>query len=264
MKTVVTIAFLLASLTMTARQSGQNEVFEKLHYWHNIIVSLIGAVPYMNEHRLQTAETESTYIQQAWNDYVNMHADEITDDCTEITDLMAEFPAEMEKLSNAIEQQKEILKADEDIAAAVKAFENATSRHEAMLKRAKRYMQTEKTAPLLEQLKAEEQLAFTALTQKYTAAQKAVEANGTLKNKFAQIKNEYIKVSAISKQIQETEFKPWIERIRDYLVGLAALGIILLFFNMLTTKIKAAKDARESAAKYAELMRKANDDTPVI
>ena len=59
----------------------------------------------------------------------------------------------------------------------------------------------------------------------------------------------------ISKKIQETAYKPFIQRIKDYLIGFACVAILLLFVNMITTKLKALKVAREQAKKYKEMMQ---------
>ena len=61
------------------------------------------------------------------------------------------------------------------------------------------------------------------------------------------------------------QYKPLIARIKDYLLGLAAVAVLLLFVSMVKTKIKAAKDARENMKKYQETLKlNGQDEYPTI
>jgi hypothetical protein len=50
------------------------------------------------------------------------------------------------------------------------------------------------------------------------------------------------------------EYKPFIQRIKDYLLGLAAVAILMMFVNLLSQKLKQLKAAREQAKKMKESM----------
>jgi hypothetical protein len=49
-------------------------------------------------------------------------------------------------------------------------------------------------------------------------------------------------------------YKPFIQRIKDYLLGFAAVAILLLFFNLMSSKMKTIKQAREQAKKMKDMM----------
>ena len=82
--------------------------------------------------------------------------------------------------------------------------------------------------------------------------------------RFQPIEEKYIELKNISDKIQALEYKPWLQRIKDYLYSLAAVAMILLFLNMLQAKLKALKQARENAKKLREMMDKDNNDYPTI
>ena len=61
------------------------------------------------------------------------------------------------------------------------------------------------------------------------------------------------------------EYKSPIERAKDYLMGVAYVAVILIFINMVTTKLQAAKKAREMLKKQKDLLNKNNnEDYPTI
>ncbi len=115
-------------------------------------------------------------------------------------------------------------------------------------------------APQLESLKGEERLKFNTLQEAYTQAQDAVAAIPGLKKRMSIIDQDYITLKTYSQKIQEAEYKPFIQRIKDYLLGLAAVAILLMFINMAISKAQAIKKARESLKKMKDMMG-GNDDT---
>ena len=68
------------------------------------------------------------------------------------------------------------------------------------------------------------------------------------------IDNKYFQLQSVSAKIQTIEYKPFIQRIKDYLIGLAAVAILLMFFNLLNAKIKTLKAARDQAKKMKDMM----------
>ena len=80
----------------------------------------------------------------------------------------------------------------------------------------------------------------------------------TLEDAYAALKNK-------SDAIQEMTYKPLIQRIKDYLLGLAAVAVLLMFLSMLRARIKAIKDAREAMKKYKDALKlNGSDEYPTI
>ncbi len=114
----------------------------------------------------------------------------------------------------------------------------------------------QKFTPQLEQLKAQEQLLFTKLQTSYEKAKAAVALIPILKPRMAALDEHFANIKTVSTQIQATVYQPFFQRIKDYLLGLACVAIIFMFFNMLLTKFQAAKKMRDNLKKYQELMNK--------
>ena len=79
-----------------------------------------------------------------------------------------------------------------------------------------------------------------------------------------QITNNYIELKNLSEQIQAAEYKPLFERIKDYLFGLAAVAIVLMFINMIQAKIKAYKQVKETAKKMEKYRQQTDNEYPSI
>ena len=119
-------------------------------------------------------------------------------------------------------------------------------------------------APQLEQLKGEEQSLFAEVQQQYETAKNLSQEFPVFQPRFQQIEEKYIELKNRSEKIQALEYKPWIERVKDYLYSLAAVAMILMFINMVQAKIKTLKQARENAKKLREALHKEEDDYPTI
>ena len=123
-----------------------------------------------------------------------------------------------------------------------------------LYKQAQQYSVSPKLASRLEKVKAEEQTLFAQIQTSYGQAKEAAEAFPGLELRMKGIDNKFFELQTVSTKIQEMVYKPFIQRIRDYLIGLAAVAILLMFFNLLNAKIKTVKQAREQAKKMREMM----------
>jgi hypothetical protein len=50
-------------------------------------------------------------------------------------------------------------------------------------------------------------------------------------------------------------YKPFIQRVKDYLMGLAWVAILLMGLNLLKSKLAQVKQARDQAKKMKEMMK---------
>jgi len=121
-----------------------------------------------------------------------------------------------------------------------------------------------KGAPLLEKVKASEQIDATELQQAYSTVMAAAAAFPALDGRMKKIDSKYVKLQSVSAAIQEAAYKPLIQRLKDYLIGIAAVAIVLMFLTMVVSKLQAISKAREAAKKMREMMGSANDDLPTI
>ena len=242
----------------------QQEILTLLDSLFNNVSELVSSVPYMSERRMESAEQNISFYQQKWDMTVEMNKPFITEDQTEILNLLTEFPALTQQFKDAIEKQKQTASAKDAVNNIFKKLDGEEAAYRSLYKKAQILSLHKKGTPQLEQLKASEKLHFEELTQYYNTAKQGAEQFPALKEKFAKAENTYIKVSAISKQIQELAYQPFIDRAKNYLIGLGAVAMILMFFNMMITKFKAAKDAKNAMKKYQDMVKQNNNDIPTI
>lgn len=128
-----------------------------------------------------------------------------------------------------------------------------------MVKMAEKMALAKPLAAKLEKLKAKEQLIFTEIQTHYDAAKQAAEAFPDLQERMGKLEERYIALKSASTKVQAAIYKPWITRVKDYLLGMAAVAMILMFLNMLSSKIKAVKQARKSAQELQKMMQNNNN-----
>ncbi len=85
-----------------------------------------------------------------------------------------------------------------------------------MQKKALELSLVSKLAPQLEKLKGEEKLVFANIQQQYDKAKAAADAMPGLKRRMAAVDQKYIALKTCSEKIQAAEYKPLIQRAKDY------------------------------------------------
>ena len=79
------------------------------------------------------------------------------------------------------------------------------------------------------------------------------------------IDDKYANLQVISKKIQGMEYKPLIQRIKDYLIGLACVAILVLLLHLAVSKLQAVRKARKALAQYQNMLNKnGGGDYPTI
>ena len=134
-----------------------------------------------------------------------------------------------------------------------------------LYKRARLLSLTNKTAPRLEKVKAQEQALFAKLKEHYDKSRAATALVPQLSKRATIIDEHYYSLKTLDEKIQAMKYQPLIVRIKDYLMGLACVSVILLFLNMVATKLQAIKKARELFRKQKEVFGKTGEgDYPCI
>ena len=178
------------------------------------------------------------------------------------------YIAENDSLLNKLAQIQQMQQMVSDtLASRQKLYEHLTNfakaevfiwgqdkKYQRLYKLAMEYSVSPKLATKLEKVKAEEQALFADVEKNYGKAKEAVEFFAGLQLRMKGVEEKYYQLQTVSAKIQEMEYKPFIQRIKDYLMGLAAVAIILMFLNMLKSKLKALKAAREQAQKMSDML----------
>ena len=126
--------------------------------------------------------------------------------------------------------------------------------YRALYKQAVAYSMSPKLAAKLEKTKAEEQTLTADVEKYYGQAKEAATAFPGLELRMKAMENKVFELQTVSAKIQEMAYKPFIQRLKDYLMGLACVAILLMGVNLLKSKLKVLKQTREQAKKMKEMM----------
>ena len=137
--------------------------------------------------------------------------------------------------------------ADKFIISQVAVYKN-------LYQKAYRLSLLKKLAPQLEKVKAKEQLVFTELQTHYDQAKASCEVVPVLSKRMTVLDEQYVVMKSVSEKVQALEYKPFIQRVKDYVLGFAAVAIILMFFNMSMAKFKAYRDKVNNLGKYKNML----------
>ncbi|WP_139247484.1 hypothetical protein [Mediterranea massiliensis] len=218
---------------------------------------------YTSNEQLTEASQKVTTIDAKWNTYYQSRQIEIAEDDS-LLQIVADYQLTKQNLLDSIAIQKHFFDAQKNFADAEVFFQTQDSTYAKLYKTAVEYSLLKTLAAELEKVKGKEQLLFSEIQSHYDIAKNLSEEFKDLLPRFQSIEEKYIELKNISDKIQALEYKPWLQRIKDYLYSLAAVAMILLFLNMLQAKLKVLKQARENAKKLREMMDKDNNDYPTI
>lgn len=181
-----------------------------------------------------------------------------------LMELVAQFQTSQQQVTEAMDQQQLVIEAIIRFREVERQFPGFEKRYEELEQEAISYSLIAKTADLLAQVKGKEQLLFQEVDQQFMAAKEAVGIVPALTADGARLENRYLVLKQKSEAIQAAAYKSPIERIKDYVMTFAAVAIILMFFSMVQSKLKALKAARENAKQYQEMLQKNNPEIPTI
>lgn len=218
----------------------------------------------MQSYRLRTLEQNLKSLEVRWNNYYPLQQWEISQD-EGLMGTVEKLELMRQEAADSLEVRKQMLQSLEDFVDAQNYMAGLDSTYNRLGKQAFQLSLTSKTAPLLEKEKKKEQLLFATVQEKFDKAKAASQFHlvsdagmDALEDSFAALKNK-------SDTIQAMQYQPLIQRIKDYLLGLAAVAVLLMFVSMMRSKIKAASDARKNLKEYKEkLKQNGQDDYPTI
>ena len=68
------------------------------------------------------------------------------------------------------------------------------------------------------------------------------------------IESKYLELKVVSGKIQAAAYVPLLQRIKDYLMNIAAVSIVLMFGNLVVTRVKTIIKMKAQAKKLKDLM----------
>lgn len=169
---------------------------------------------------------------------------------------MAQAQLLKQTLTDTIAAQQNKCQVIKDFMAAEQVLAKQDSIYRKLYQQAYRLSFVQKLAPQLEKLKAQEQAHFIPIQEAYDKAKTAAELVPQLSARADKLNEQFYAVKSKSQEIQQMKYMPLLQRFKDYLLGLASIAVLILLFNNLMSKWKAAKQKKETLKKQAELLNK--------
>lgn len=199
-----------------------------------------------------------------WNIFYQTEQSAIATD-EELMTMVDDLNSIKSAVEDSIESRQDIVQAIKDFNAAEKFFAEQDTIYRALGRKAMELSLASTTAPQLENLKVKEQILFGDIQSHYEKAKKGSQFFKVSPQEIDNLDNRYAALKNMSAKIQQMAYVPWIQRIKDYLIGVAAVAIIIMFINMLFSKFKAAKKMKDNLKKYQDTInRNENNDLPSI
>ncbi|MBP5398333.1 MAG: hypothetical protein J6Y32_06910 [Bacteroidales bacterium] len=267
---LLTALSLLAFLTAFSQRPGEIEsVADRFDEYDAELKNLTKKIGRANDlAALDDFDKSLADLNTRWDLYYQSSAALIGGNKT-LLDACTQLMAVKDDLGQKAADKRLALQSQADFEEAGRFMAGKDSLYRRLLKSAKRYSQIQMTAAQLKKVQGKEQLLTAQLDQRYSAAQAASENIKwkTPKEKeeaLSELEEKYLNLKNYSAQIQECQYKPFIERIRDWLMSFAAVAVILMFANMVQGKIQAAKQMKENMKKMQEQLHKNDDEIPSI
>lgn len=180
-----------------------------------------------------------------------------------LMNLVVDYQDASQALTDSITVKKARIGAADTFREARRVVCGQDSTYRSMYKMSVKLSMTQQTAKALEKLKAKEQLKFNEIQKCYNDACTAAALVPALADSLEIIDDKFIEIQSYSSKIQQATYKPFIDRIKDYLMSIASVTIILMFIMMIQGRISAAKKMKEQMKKMQEQYNK-KDDIPSI
>ena len=212
------------------------------------------------EGRMNTYNQRYNSLDVMWTTYTQAQQMDIAND-EDLMTMVANIEAKKQSVKDTLDAKTEMVKAISDFVEADQFIMSQVNVYKKLYKRAFKLSLLKKLAPQLEKAKAREQLVFEKLQASYNSAKAATELVPSLQPRMNVLDEQFVVMKSVSEKVQALEYKPLFQRVKDYIMGLAAVAIILLFVSMMITKYKAYKDKVANLKKVNEMMNKQGKDT---
>lgn len=218
----------------------------------------------MLDRRLKTLEQSIKSIEVRWDNYYPLMQWDISQD-EGLLGCVEHFALIKQEAYDSLNVRKSMLEALRAFSDAQSCMRSLDSTYNRLGKKAFELSLSSKTSAQLEKEKKKEALLFASVQEKFDKAREAGKYKLVTAERMEALEDEYAVLKNKSDTIQAMKYKPLIQRIKDYLIGLAAVAVLLMFANMVRSKFKAAKSMRATMKKYKDSLNlNGKDDYPTI
>lgn len=212
---------------------------------------------------LNSLERKASEVNARWTVFTQIQQYEIsTSDA--LMERMSAFQVAYQVIQDSISSQRNRIEAASAFDESEKFLKKSVQEYEKFSTQAKELSLTQASAPLLERLKATEQLYFADVQKHYDKAKEAAALVPSLSKRMEALESEFITLQTKSESISKAEYVPLVQRFKDYILSIAGVAVILMFLSMIKSKISALKAAKENAEKYKSMMDPDNNEYPTI
>ncbi len=223
----------------------------------------ISTAPVNDLQDIKESTRQLSTLNNKWNVYYTAKQAAIGDN-EGLTDLASEYQQLCQDIRDSLAADKTRMETAAGFVRASRYLDQQKAVYAQYVKQALALSATEALAPRLEELKAKEQVAFADIEKYYETAKAAAASDPSLARQMAKVTDNYIALKSQSEKVQEAAYKPIFDRIKDYLFGLAAVTIILMFVNMAQAKYKSYKEMKKNAKKLEQMRRQNDNEYPSI
>jgi len=218
--------------------------------------SLISAM----EQRMNYLNQSYNTLDVKWNTYYQAQLMDIAND-EDLMEKVASFEGQKQVVKDSLDAKTQAVEAVMKFVEADKYIISQVSIYKSLYKKAYQLSLLQKLAPQLEKVKAKEQIIFGELQKNYEQAKASTELVPTLSKRMDVLDGQFVIMKSVSEKVQALEYKPFVQRVKDYVLGFAAVAIILLFLNGILTKFNAYRDKVANLKKYKEMMNNQGQGT---
>ena len=193
-----------------------------------------------------------------WNAFIQLEQPDIAES-EDLMELTAQIQTLRQAIADTITSQQRKCDAIAEFLSAERFILTQDSIYAKLYKQAHALSRVEKTAPQLEKVKAREQALFAHLQDCYNKCKAAAVQVPQLRTRATVVEEHFYSLKILDEKIQAMACQSFFGQIKDHLTGLACVAVILIFLNMLITKLQAAKKARRMLKKQKEILNVTND-----
>lgn len=239
------------------------EIENRMLFFYDQLNELALEITHCSPEELTRADLQIMAVDTKWNVYYQSRQAEIAEDDS-LMQIVVNYQMAKQSLLDSIATKKHFYQAQTEFSAAEAFLPNQDSTYQRLYKTAFEYSLVKALAGQLEQIKTQEQALFAEVQRQYECAKNLSDEFPDFRARFRPLEERYIGLKNMSEKIQALEYKPWLQRAKDYLYSIAAVAMILMFISMVQAKLKTLKQARENAKKLRQMLNDDQNDYPTI
>ncbi len=206
------------------------------------------------EQRMQSMNQEYNKIDVKWNTYYQAQQMDIANS-EDLMSMVATIEGLKQSVKDTLDAKTEAVESIAKFAAADQFILSQVNVYKNIYQKAFKLSLVQKLAPQLEKVKAKEQVLFTDLQTHYDEAKAACAVVPSLSPRMQTLDQQFVVMKSVSEKVQALEYKPLFQRVKDYVLGFAAVAIILMFFNGMLAKFNAYKAKAASMKQYNDMLK---------